>query len=81
MSIEEFSVKRRPVGRPPVGPKLTVRLFPAERLMLEGCAGITDLSLAAFVRAAVVEKCERVEQQYAMQLDAVVTAWEAEQNA
>lgn len=70
------AIEPKPIGRPPVGPRLTVRLYPAERLMLEGCAGVTNETLSEFVRAAVAERCERVAAAYVAQLDAFVTAEE-----
>lgn len=55
---------------------MSVRLYPAERLMLLDSAQLCGLSLSEFVRAAVAEKCERVESAYAAQLDAFVSELE-----
>lgn len=55
----------RPVGRPPIGPRLGARLYPHERLALDLACHMTGETLSDFIRAAVVERAERVNRQRA----------------
>lgn len=48
------------IGRPPIGPKLGVRLPPELREELEGWAWNQGVPLAEFVRRAVERECARL---------------------
>jgi hypothetical protein len=50
----------KPVGRPPVGPRVTVRFYPAELDALRAEADRSGATASEIVRAAVVEKLERL---------------------